>query len=132
MIEHAFRLTKGDDLKKAICAYCQNHNINTAIVLSAVGCLDCLNIRLAKAEKTLKLTQDFEIVALIGTISVGQAHLHIAASDENGNTLGGHLLDGSFVNTTSEIVLGELETYASQRVFDSKTGYDEIVFKEVL
>lgn len=129
MIEHAIRLTRGTDLKKAISDYCQNNQIDTAIILCGVSCLSKLNIRLAKAIESKSYEQDLEIVSLIGTISKGQAHIHIAASDDKASVIGGHLLDGSIVNTTVELVLGELENYTSQRVFDEKTNYHEIAFE---
>jgi uncharacterized protein len=33
----------------------------------------------------------FEIVSLVGTIAINGPHIHIALSDGNGTTLGGHL-----------------------------------------
>lgn len=129
MKEHAFRLTKGQDLKKSICAYCLEHKIDTAVVVSSVGCLDHYKVRLAKAIAFKEEDLDVEILSLNGTISKGKAHLHLAVSDENGNCIGGHLSEGSIVNTTCEVVLLELEDYCSRRVFDESTGYDEILFE---
>lgn len=126
MKELAFRLTKGNDLKACIEERCKN--INTAVVLSGVGCLYHAHIRLAKAVDYLDIEQDYEIVSLNGTISNGDAHIHIALSDENGNVMGGHLMNGCFINTTCEVVLGILEDYESNRVFDENTGYEEIEF----
>lgn len=130
MIEHAIRLKRNEDLKKAIENYCLFKHIDTAIVLSGVGCLSKLHIRLAKAVSKLEIEDDFEIVSLNGTISNGQAHIHIAASDVSAKTYGGHLLEGCLVNTTVELVLGELENYHSRREYDESTGYDEIIFEE--
>ena len=130
MKEFAFRLKKGDDLKKSIEDVCLKNNFNTVVVLSAVGCLLKANIRLAKAINSLEADEDFEIVSLTGTVSCGNSHLHISLSDEIGNVIGGHLKDGNIVNTTCEIVLGILEEYESVREFDENTGYDEIVFRK--
>lgn len=130
MKEFAFRLKKGDDLKKSIEDVCLKNKFNTAIVLSAVGCVLKTNIRLAKALNSLETEEDFEIVSLMGTVSCGSAHLHISLSDEIGNVIGGHLKDGNIINTTCEIVLGVLEEYDSIREFDENTGYDEIVFRK--
>lgn len=128
MKELAFRLQKGDDLRSCIEEKCKG--INTAIVLSGVGCLYHAHFRLAKAESYFDSQEDYEIVSLNGTISNGKAHIHIALSDEKGNVFGGHLENGCLINTTCEIVLGILEEYETQRVFDNSTGYDEIVFKK--
>ncbi len=131
MIEYAIRLKRGQDLKKAIERYCLSNNINTAVILSSVGCLSSLHIRKAKAVECLKIDDDFEILSLNGTISNGKAHLHIAASDENANVLGGHLLEGTIINTTVELIIGALNRYESSRKYDESTGYDEIEFREV-
>lgn len=130
MREFAIRLKKGTDLKEEIAKICLENNINTAIVLSAVGCVDKAKIRLAKAINYLEVEEDFEIVSLNGTISNGIPHLHISLADEIGNVIGGHLCNGTIVNTTVELVLGVLEEYESRRIYDDSTGYDEITFRK--
>ena len=127
MKECAFRLRKGNDLRAEIEAYGKD---STAVVLSAVGCLSSLSVRLAGAEESLLRQEDYEIVSLTGTISHGRAHLHISVSDRQGKVFGGHLKYGCIVNTTCETVLGILEDYDSVRSYDESTGYDEICFTE--
>ena len=129
--EIAFRLHKGDDLRQSIEEKCVQLKIDTAIILSAVGCVYELNIRLADAREYLHFVRDHEIVSMTGTISKGKAHLHISLSDDEGHCIGGHLEKGCLINTTCEVVLGILEDYVSERVFDEDTGYDEICFREV-
>lgn len=129
MIEKAFRLHKNDDLRKCIENECED--FNTVVVLSSVGSLSHLHIRLAKANSFLDLNDDFEILSLNGTISNGKAHLHICVSDDKGKTYGGHLSDNCIINTTCELVLGILESYESTREYDLETNFDEIVFKEI-
>lgn len=128
---HAFGLTKGADLKQEIIKYATLHNIKAGVVISSVGCLSHLNIRLAGAKSTLERTEPFEIVSITGTISLGDAHIHISVSDETGKTYGGHLIDGSIVNTTAEVVLLELDNYTFTREFDENTGYKEIVMNKI-
>ncbi len=130
MKEYALRLERGADLKENIERTCLKEGINTALVLSSVGCLSSFHVRLAKALSELFIEDDFEILSLNGTVSRGEAHLHIAVSDDKGKCLGGHLKEGCIVNTTCELVLGILEEYESHREYDANTGYDEIVFKE--
>ena len=130
MKEFAIRLKNGDDLKKKLEEICLENHFNTAIVLSAVGSLKKAHIRLAGAKSEIESEEDFEIVSLNGTISNGKAHLHISLSDEISNCIGGHLKEGSLINTTCEIVLGILEEYTSQRSYDETTGYEEIYFKK--
>lgn len=124
MKELAIRLEKGTDLKK----YLTSLKIDCGVILSGVGCLSHLKIRLAGAKDFLDVEDDFEIVSLNGTICKDGVHIHIACSDSSGKVFGGHLLDGSIINTTAELVIGILEEYDAKRVFDKNTGYNEIVF----
>ena len=126
MKELAFRLHKGDDLKKSLIAACKE---SSAVILSGVGCVDQLVIRLAGAKDYFESREDYEIVSLTGTVSNGKAHIHGSFSDVKGNCVGGHLCEGCIVNTTCEVVLGILEEYDSFREYDEKTGYEEIVFR---
>lgn len=126
---HALRLTYGQDLKKEIIAYCEKNNITAGTVLSGVGCVKDINIRLARAVNTLTKEGYYEIVSLMGTISKDGVHLHISLSDEEGVTIGGHLLDGNIINTTCEIVILELPNYEFTREFDESTGYKELVIR---
>ena len=128
MEELALRLHYGDDLLKEISKACKDE---TGIVLSGVGCVYKLHLRLAKAVDYLEITDDFEITSLTGTISHGKCHIHGSFSDSKGNTIGGHLCEGCLINTTCELVIGILESYDSIREFDEKTGYDEIVFRRI-
>lgn len=128
MRELSCRLKRGSDLKETIEKICIDNNVDTAVILSGVGCLYQIRIRLAKAEGFLEDRNDYEIVSLNGTVSKGQAHIHIALSDETGKTVGGHLSEGCLVNTTCELVMGVLEEYSSERQYDQETGYDEICF----
>lgn len=129
MKEHALRLTKGQDLKESIIKYCIENNIDTAVILSSVGCIDHYCIRTAGGKIVKEGDGDFEIVTINGTISKGKAHLHIGISDVNMHMFGGHLMNKTIINTTCELVIGELETYTSKRLFDDNTGYDEICFE---
>lgn len=83
---------------------------------------------MAGGKDFLEKDGDFEIVSLTGTVAKGRAHLHISVSDETGRVTGGHLCEGSVVNTTCEVILGILEDYDAERSYDPSTGYDEIVF----
>lgn len=127
---HAIRLTKGKDLKQEIIKYSKDNNIVAGVVVSAVGCVDRVGIRLAGAKSTLTENKDYEIVSMTGTISENGVHLHISLSDNSGNTIGGHLMDGNIINTTCELVILELEGYHFTREFDNSTGYDELVIRE--
>ena len=42
------------------------------------------------------------------------------------------LVDGCIINTTCELVIGELEEYEYDVEFDEETGYDELIIRKRL
>ena len=85
--------------------------------------------RFANQPAGTPLTGPFEIVSLVGAFTRDGGHLHIALSDGKGATIGGHLMPGSAVYTTAEIVLVELQDLAFSREKDNETTYDELVVR---
>lgn len=130
-MNHAFRLTRGEDLKNEIINYCKRENIKAGVILSAVGCIKHLHIRLAEAKDYIDVDDNYEIVSITGTVSKDDVHIHIAVADNTGKTVGGHLKDGTIIDTTCEVVIYELKDYAFEREFDEATGYDEISIKKI-
>lgn len=124
-----FRFTKGMDLKAEIEKYAIDNKVS-GVILSSVGCLNQLVIRLADGKSILKKEGQFEIVSVTGTLSPDGVHIHISVSDEEGNTIGGHLKDGCIVNTTAEVCLQLFDDIKFAREFDQETGYDELVIHE--
>jgi predicted DNA-binding protein with PD1-like motif len=84
---------------------------------------------MAKAVLVKEYNQDYEIVSITGTIAKGKAHIHLSCSDESGAVIGGHLVNGTIINTTCELVLMEIEKYDFSREFDENTGYKELIVK---
>ena len=123
------RLHRGEDLLCAIRALAQEQHLQSAVVLSAVGCVSRARLRDASGVTVRAIDEPCEIVSLMGTVSEARTHLHISLSREDLATLGGHLLEGCIVNTTCELVLGELEGWRFGVEQDGETGYDEIVFE---
>lgn len=130
MREFVFRLKKGDFLKESIKSICESKNIKAGVVVSSVGSLTKARIRNAGATKIVELNQDLEILSLNGTVSEKRIHLHITVSDKELKTYGGHLEDGTVVNSTCELVILELDKYEFDKYFDDSTGYNELLIKE--
>jgi len=123
---HPLRLKPGDDLRKSIVAYALQHQLQAACVLTCVGSLTQFNIRYADKPSGSIGSGHFEIVSLVGTVSIYGIHIHISISDENGHMIGEHLLDECLVYTTAEIVLGESSTHIFTRENDGTTAWEEL------
>ena len=126
---YALRLRPGDDLRQQLTAFVQAQHIAAGTMLTCVGSLTVATLRLANQEGPTVYRGHFEIVSLVGTLSVNGSHLHLAVADSTGRTIGGHLLDGCRVYTTAEIVLGELPQLAFRRETDATSGYQELVVR---
>ena len=116
----------GDDLKGSLQTFANNHHLDAAYVATCVGSLEKASIRLASRDNVTEFDRPFEIVSLTGTISQNGSHIHIAISDCNGKTIGGHLMEGSPILTTAEIVIGVLNELIFERTDDPETGYKEL------
>lgn len=125
------RLRPGDKLRESIYKIAKEHNIKAGIILTCVGSLKEINIRLAGAQQNLTNQGDYEILCLSGTFNnLEQGHFHLSISDKNGNCLGGHLLSDNIVSTTAELVLGVLPDTSFLRKNDPQTGYLELEIEE--
>lgn len=120
------RLGPGQDLRAELERFRQSHDLRGAFVVSAVGSLRSAALRPAGRSETVVFEGPLEIVSGSGTLSPDSPHLHVALSDGTGRTVGGHLLEGSLVYTTAELVVGEAETLEFRRSLDSETGYAEL------
>ena len=128
MICHCIRLKRGEDLMESIRRVCREKNIRAGVILSGVGCISSGRVRDASGVNIRNITEHCEIVSLNGTVSAARCHIHIALSKEDLSTIGGHLCVGCIINTTCELVIGELPGVIYDVEEDSETGYDELVF----
>lgn len=145
---HCIRLHPGDTLKSSleqaaaiILARIPRHQCGSVFVITAVGSLQDVTIRLANAARVdndggnamnggndiKRYQQRFEVVSLTGTFSRDDGcHIHISLADAAGNAIGGHLMEGT-VFTTCEIVLATADGVEFVREMDGETGYKELV-----
>ena len=128
MIYHCLRLRRGDDLMLSIKELCREKKICAGVVLSAVGCISEGRVRDASGVTIRQIQDHCEIVSLNGTVSQARCHLHIALSKEDLSTIGGHLCTGCIINTTCELVIGEIPGVSFGVEEDPETGYDELIF----
>ena len=131
MENYTFRLSAGQDLFDAIDAFVLQNQIEAGCVLSGVGSLTHAVLRLANREVHNEYVGYFEIVSITGTVSIHGSHLHVSISDENGYTIGGHLVSGCKKYTTAEIVIAAFTNEVYKREFAEDSGYDELkVYKK--
>ena len=126
---HCLRLHRGDDLLESIRTLARQEHIRAGVVLSSVGCISRGRVRDASGVTIREIGEHCEILSLNGTVSEKRCHLHIALSREDLSCLGGHLCPGCIINTTCELVIGELPGVEIDVEFDPETGYDELIFE---
>ena len=126
----SFRLKPGQDLKLALDEVVQQQHITAGTLLTCVGSLTDVSLRLANQDGPTTYKGHFEIVSLVGTLATAGSHVHLSVSDSTGRTLGGHLMAGCQVYTTAEIVVGILPDVVFSREPDPTFGYRELVVRK--
>ena len=126
---YAIRLTPGQDLKKELLAFAARHQLKAPTIVTCVGSLTDVNVRLANQKGGTPRKGHFEIVSLVGLLDPPGGHVHLCVTDENGMAFGGHLLDGNIVYTTVEVIVAELSDLEFTREIDPTFGYHELSVK---
>lgn len=130
MKTYTFRLRPGQDLFDSIESFVVDKNIEAGCVLSAVGSLIHVTLRLANRSFYNEYEGHFEIVSITGTVSTNGSHIHVSISDGDGVTLGGHLVSGCKIYTTAEIVLAIFDDVMFTReLLENDSGYEELVVR---
>lgn len=123
----AVRLEPGDDLIVGIQHAREQVGSHAMAVVTCVGSLTDVLIRHANRPEGTHYRGPFEITSLVGTVDPRGEHLHLTITDSEGQAFGGHLLPGSSVHTTAEIVLLLLTDLTFTRAPCPRSGYDELV-----
>jgi len=126
------RLMPGDDLKVELLKFTKEQHITSGSIVTAVGSVESIKIRLASASARSDPVGKYEIVSLVGTMEYNDnedaayGHFHISIADINGKVIGGHLMDGCSVYTTVEVVIMQIPNVQNTRVLDATSGYKEL------
>ncbi|MBO3272916.1 PPC domain-containing DNA-binding protein [Hymenobacter defluvii] len=123
---YALRLRPGDDLRQQLTTTVRALGMQAGAVLTCVGSLTTVVLRLANQDVATTYHGHFEIVSLVGTLAESGSHLHLAVADSTGRMIGGHLLDGNIIYTTAELVLGVLPALVFRREPDVISSYHEL------
>lgn len=127
----AFRLCPGDDLITGLRDVLARSGSAAMAVVTCVGSLTAVTIRHANRPHGTDYRGHFEITSLVGTVDPLGEHLHLTLSDGDGRAFGGHLLPGSAVYTTAEIVAVLLDDLRFTRKPCPLSGYEELVVERL-
>ncbi len=123
----AYRFKPGEDLYDALESSVQTAALDAAAIVTVVGSLTCASLRLASKESGSLFQGPFEIVSCVGTLSKHGSHIHLSVSDKDGEMLGGHLMPGSLIYTTAEVVIVDLSAgWCFERKQCQESGYLEL------
>jgi predicted DNA-binding protein with PD1-like motif len=132
---HAFaaRLTPETDLLEGLQRLTREHELRAGCIVSCVGSLSAARLRMPGAIGAPEVFRTFEepteILSLTGTLCPDGVHVHVMLARGDGACVGGHLAAGCVVNTTVELVIGELPELEFTRPLDPATGYDELAVR---
>ena len=133
----AIRLRPGTDVLLGLTEACRRYGINNGVILSAIGSLDgvqfCNPVELPETKagygygEVLHLTGPIELTGATGIICHDDEgntnlHVHVSLSDRHGNAHGGHLVEGTKVLLTTDVVIGEIEGIVMGRKFNEELG----------
>ena len=121
------RLSPGVDLRAALDAEVVTRGHCAAFVISGIGSLSSVRLRLAGAVEPIELLGELEILTLAGTVARNGSHLHMSVADSNGRVVGGHVSHGCIVRTTAEVLVVLLSEWSFLREWDPDTGFAELV-----
>lgn len=126
----AKRLLPGDDLIAGLRRIQREAAASAMAIVTCVGSLRAVQIRHADADDGTLYEGRFEIVSLTGTVNPDHQHLHISVGDQDGRVFGGHLLSGSDVYTTAEIVALILPELSFGRAHCEGSGFNELTITQ--
>ena len=137
------KILPGESLVARIKELVNTENIQSAVILSAIGSVKNVCLKDIKSCAKLPITTarlithdiegPLELLGLTGNIVPGESeldcHLHIMASKASGDVVGGHMFDAE-VFATCEIVLVELIVDGIERHLSKSGGTPTIFFAE--
>ena len=122
------RIFEGEDLAEAVKKRVEENGIKAGIFI-LIGSLKNVIIGYYKEGQYMSIELDgpLEIASCMGNIAVDEKgeimiHPHIVVANEKGKTFGGHLMKGSIVGATAELVIIEASGVKLLRAFDEKTS----------
>ena len=121
------RLLEDEDLAESIRRQAETNAIRAGFFI-LIGTVKRAALGYYKEGKyeTVKSEGPLEIASCTGNVAVDEKgevviHAHIVVSNRKGEAFGGHLMKGTLVGATAELVIIEAAGVAVKRIFDDKT-----------
>jgi len=121
------RIFEDEDLAEAVKKRIEESDVKAGVFI-LIGSLKRAVLGYYKEGeyKPIELDGPLEIASCMGNIAVNEkdeivVHPHIVVSNEKSEAFGGHLMKGSFVGATAELVIVEGVGVKLRRAFDEKT-----------
>jgi len=122
------RIREGEDLADAIKKRVEDKGVKAGFFF-VIGSLRevVLGYYREGSYKTFRLDGPLEIASGMGNVALDEKgetiiHAHLVVSNEKGEAFGGHLMKGSYVGATAELVIVEAVGVDLRRALDEKTG----------
>ena len=121
------RIREGEDLAEAIKERVEETGIKAGIFFAIGSLREAVLGYLKNGQyKSVELNGPLEIASCMGNIAVDEKgeviiHAHLVVSNEDGEAFGGHLMKGSHVGATAELIIIEGVGVKLQKVLDEKT-----------
>jgi hypothetical protein len=121
------RLQEDDDVAESIKSNAEEGNVKAGILI-LIGALKRAVLGCYREGEyvTTQLDGHLEVASCMGNIAVDEKgetiiHAHMVVSNEKGEAFGGHLMKGSRVGPTAELVIIEATGVELKRILDEKT-----------
>ena len=119
-MEHYFyNFSSGVDVYNSLNEL-HRHQNSTSFLISAVGDLSRVSFKCPLNNQAKIFEKKLEIITLSGYIRSTKSHLHISASDENCSVFGGHLLPGSIVLKSLDVLIGVIPNLNKTSIISSR------------
>ena len=126
MQHYFYNFSKGVDVYNSLNELHRDHK-STSFLISAVGDLSKVSLKCPLNDLPLIFEKKLEIITLSGYLRSTESHLHISVSDENGSVFGGHLLSGTIVLKSLDVLIGVVPNLNKTSSIESSTNIDSTV-----
>ncbi len=114
-----YNFASGVDVYDSLNELHKYHN-STSFLISAVGDLSKASFKCPSYDKPAIFEKKLEIITLSGYIRSTESHVHISVSDEKCSVFGGHLLSGTTVLKSLDVLIGVIPNLKNRSISSSK------------